>query len=857
MTDFLESCKGQRMGAFSDHVFAPADTRERWPPERTFQLQHMRLDLTIDDEAKTVSGTATHRLAAINDGLKEVAFDQEGLDIRGVKDDSGKALEFEVHGEQLLVHLPRARKAGEPFELRIRYTASPKKGMFFPAPDKAYPDKPRIVWTQGEEMDNRSWFPSYDYPNQKFTTEIVATVKETYKAVANGHLASERHDEKNHTRTYHWLQDKPHPNYLVALVVGEWDSKEWDADGVPVQAYVPKGYGKYIDLCFSRVPDMVKFFGRVTGLKFPWDKYAQACVPDFTFGGMENTSITILYEYCLTDEKAYPDYSSDSLLSHELAHQWFGDYLTCKSWGHLWLNESFADYFECLWWEEHYGADEFIVHLDEVRQGYFEEAEKDYKRPIVTHKFVDAEDMLDGHTYNKGCGVLHMLRTVLGDDLWWKGIRHYVKGHAMQNVETTDFRVALEEATGKSLGWFFEEWLLGAGHPEYDVSWSWDDKAGQVELKVRQTHEVKDGVPLFSMPVTLEFATDDRAWRETVQVERAEQTFRISAPRRPRMVLFDPDGTLLKKLTFKKEKDELLWQLAHAKGVWGRMEACEGLGRFVGDDLAAEALGKALAKDKFWGVRRAAARALGEIGTPKARDVLLASIEGQDSRVRRGIYQGLGKFHKDDAAFKALVKAYMGDGKYVPMAAAATAIAETRHDGAFDALVKGMDRPSQGEQISRAATRGLADLRDERGFDVLLVRTEYGQPELRRFGAATAFGKLGYFHERKRDDVLDELAALTKDPNYRAKLGAVAGMVELGYKKAIGELEKVEDTSVLGTLRRNARRGINEIRTKHAEGAKRLEQQAELDKLKDENKELKVRLSGLEAKVDALTKRRK
>ncbi len=857
MTDYLETCRGQRMGAFADRLFAPVETADRWAPERTFQMQHLRLDITIDDEAKTLSGTATHRLIPINDGLKEVALDQDSLDIRGVKDEEGKALEFEVVGEKLIVRLTRARKAGDVVELRVRYEASPKKGLFFTAPDKGYPHKPRIVWTQGEEMDNRSWYPSYDYPNQKFTTEILVTVKDRYRAVANGHLVAEKHDEKKGTRTFHWLQDKPHPNYLVALVVGEWDTKEWDADGVPVQAYVPKGSGKFIDLAFSRVPHMVKFFGRVTGLKFPWAKYAQACVPDFTFGGMENTSLTILHEYCLTDEHAYPDYSSDPLLSHELAHQWFGDYLTCRDWSNLWLNESFADYFECLWWEDYYGKDDFVVHLEETRQGYYEEADKEYKRAIVTHKFVDAEDMLDGHTYNKGCAVLHMLRTVLGDELWWKGIRHYVQKHALQNVETTDFRLALEEATGKSLGWFFDEWVYKPGHPEFEVSWSYDDAARQVELKVKQTQETKDGVPIFQMPVEVEFATDDRAWRETVQVDKAEQIFRLSSAKRPRSVVFDPDGNLLKKLTFKKEKAEFVWQLAHAKGVWARTEACEGLGRFVGDAEAVAALAKALAKDKFWGVRRAAAQALGEVGTEAARDALLAALNGQDSRVRRGIYRGLGKFRKDDLAFRALAKAYLEDGIYLPMATAALAMAETRHEGAFDAIVKGMDRPSQAEWISRSASSAIADLRYERGIEVLVARTAYGQPELRRFGACTALGKLGYYHERRRDEILEELGALARDPNYRTKLGAVDGMAALAYKKAIAELEKVEDTSVLGTLRRNARGAVASIREKHAEDAKRLEQQDELDKLKDENKELKSRVAILEAEVGALAKRRR
>jgi aminopeptidase N len=428
--------------------------------------------------------------------------------------------------------------------------------------------------------------------------------------------------------------------------------------------------------------------------------------------------------------------------------------------------------------------------------------------------------------------------------------------HGLQNVETTDFKVALEEATGKSLDWFFDEWLYHAGHPEFEVSWSWDEKAKQIEVKVKQTHEVKDLIPLFRMPVELEFATDDRVWRETVQVDRAEHTFRISARERPKTVLFDPDGNLLKKLTFKKDKEELVWQLAHAKGVWARMDACAGLGRFVGDEEAVAVLSKALAKDKFWSVRRAAATALGEVGTTSARDVLLGALKGQDSRVRHGIYGALGKFRKDDAAFQALAKAYLEDGTYAPMARAAQALAETRHAGAFDALVQGMDRPSQAEVVARSAATALAELREEKGIPVLTERTAYGRPELQRSAAATGLGKLGYYLERRQDEILDDLAALTRDPNYRTKLGAVEGLVALGTKKGIPELEKVADTSVLGTLRRNARRGISQIREKHAERAKRLEQQDELDKLKDEGKELKTRLAALEAKVAASSKRK-
>jgi len=284
-------------------------------------------------------------------------------------------------------------------------------------------------------------------------------------------------------------------------------------------------------------------------------------------------------------------------------------------------------------------------------------------------------------------------------------------------------------------------------------------------------------------------------WTDTVLVEKAEHVFHLEAPKRPRTVLFDPDDAILKKLTFKKEKDELLWQLANAKGAWGRIEACRGLGRFLGDDKVVAGLRKALTKDRFWGVRRAAAAALGELGTEAARDALLEGAKDKDSRVRRGVYRALGKFRNDDVALKALETAYAQDGSHYPMQTAALALAETRHPKAFDAIVKGMDRTSHVEIVARGACMALANLRDERGIERLKERTAYGRHELVRYTAAWALGKLGSFHEDRRDEVMDHLTGMLRDPNYRARLGAAIGLGELRYKKAVPELEKLARAS--------------------------------------------------------------
>ncbi len=853
----LDGCEGARGGPALDPSFRTADTPPQYARAQTFRELHLKLELRVDLEARAVSGTATHRVAAVNDGLREVVLDQQDLRVRSVRDETGRALEWETFGDTLVVRLARPRNAGEPFEVRIRYSASPRKGLYFTGPEEAYPRKARTAWTQGEELDNRSWFPSYDYPNQTFTTEMVVTVDERYTAVSNGRFVSEEHDSRNGTRTFHWLQDKPHPNYLVALVVGEWDTKAWDADGVPVQAYVPKGRGNAIDLCFARVPGMVRFYSRVTGLPFPWAKYAQACVPEFIFGAMENTTITILDENCLTDERAYPDYSADSHLAHELVHHWFGDWIAIKSFAHTWLKEGFANYFECLWWEERFGKDEFLVYLEDMRQHYFDEAEHDYVRPIVTHSFVDAKEMFDAHTYDKGSAVLHMLRTVLGDALWWKGIRAYVAAQANAAAETDDFRSAMERATGKSLGGFFEQWLLRPGHPEFAVSWSWDSTARQAEVRVRQTQETKDGVPVFRMPVSLEFLSGERSWRETVQLDRADHTFRFSCRERPRAVLFDPEGALLKRLVFRRGEEELRWVLTHTKGSWPRMEACAELARTGDPAKAVPVLADVVREDPQWPVRRAAARALGEIGTPEALDALLASRSEEDSRVRVGVYEALGRFRKDDAAFEALARAYRDDGKYYPMAAAAKALGSTRHPRALEAIVAGIDRESHNEVVAAQAAEGLAALGDERAIEVLEQRARYGEPEMRRFAMAIALGRLGRRIESRRMDVLEILATLTRDRNLRTKLGAIEGLGELESPLAVPILERIVEGELLWSFKKRARRALRKIRRAESERASARDQGKAISALEEERHELARRLAGLESKMDTIARGRR
>ena len=360
------------------------------------------------------------------------------------------------------------------------------------------------VWSQCQDEDARYWFPCFDAPNEKATTEMTVTVPQPYFALSNGTLLSTTRDEAAGTITYHWLQDQPHSTYLMTLVVGEFSERTEMVDGLPVQWYVTPGREDDGQRAFGDTPEMVRFFGQRLGVPYPWNKYAQIAVSDFVFGGMENISATTLTDPALFDARARLD-SSDALIAHELAHQWFGDLLTCRDWSHGWLNEGFATFLDALFHEHNKGSDEFRYYLRQNAQATSRGWGR-YRRPIVTNVYNEPIDLFDRHLYEKGALVLHMLRYVLGDAAFWDSLQQYVTANRHHVVETVDLERAIETATGRNLQAFFHQWVYKGGHPEYQVEFAWDDATRIATVTIRQQQQtgIEHGVetPLFDMPVT-------------------------------------------------------------------------------------------------------------------------------------------------------------------------------------------------------------------------------------------------------------------------------------------------------------------------------------------------------------------
>lgn len=732
----------------------------------------------------------------------------------------------------------------------ITTSLSPRLGLYFIESDEAYPNKPVQVWSQCQDEDARYWFPCLDAPNEKATTEIAITVPQPYFAFSNGELIEQTTDDSDGTNTYHWLQDQPHATYLMTLVVGEFHEQTDRVGNLPVQWYVTPGREDDGQRAFGDTPEMVRFFSDKLGVPYPWNKYAQIAVADFTFGGMENTSATTQTDLTLHDERAHLDFSSNSLVAHELAHQWFGNLLTCKHWSHAWLNEGFATYCDALFLEYHKGVDEFRYAMYQNAKNYFQEDASRYRRPIVTHVYSEPLDLFDRHLYEKGALVLHMLRYELGDDLFWQAMHHYLQANRHQVVETVDLARAIEAATGRNLQAFFRQWLYCGGYPEFEVEFTWDNDTNMATVTVlqQQTTGTEHGVetPLFDMPITLCFTLPDGEQRFSLRIHEQRHAMHVMLPAKPQCIRFDPGNWVLKKLTLKMPKDMLIAQLQHDPDPMGRIEAAIALGE-LGSLEAVENLRQALTQETFWGVQAEIAAVLGKIQTPEALDALIAHTSISHPKARRAVVTALGE-SKDGRAVTSLSEVLtQGDASYFVESEAAAALGKTRSADAFEPLQQAAGTPSWNDVIRSGVFRGLADLRDDRAIPLLIDYTAYGQPTQARYAAIRALGQLGGEKDPAPDAIIDTLTRLLDEAIYRTRMATLDALESLGSPKTLTALQQLQQQDVDGHIKRRAEEVIGSIRSARKQGDEIQQLRDDVDALRTENKKLLERLDRVEA----------
>jgi aminopeptidase N len=843
-----ERCRcASHQGTARRRSFHTSNTPRRYSRDRVIDVKHIRLEIFVDYENRAIRGVCTTRAVAFNDGLTAIELDSKELQIESVTIEGEGAAKFSLVEDKLRIELGKPYSKGQDISLSIRYKGNPRRGMYFIAPDEAHPKKHPQVWTQGQDEDARYWFPCFDYPNQKATTEVIASVPKGWFALSNGSLVGKR-DDGNHT-IFHWKQDVPHVTYLVTLAAGEYVALEEKHGELQVVAYVPPGDEEAGKRSFSQTKDMIALFESRTGQTYPYAKYAQIVVEDFIFGGMENTSATTLTDLSLYDEATEQDHVADSLVAHELAHQWFGDLLTCRDWSHAWLNEGFATYSESLWEEHRRGIDEMHYYLYETAQGYFSEDSGRYRRSIVSQRYEDPLDLFDRHLYEKGGLVLHMLRYVLGEEPFWRSIHHYVKENAQKNVTTQDLMKAIEQATGKNLEWFFDQWIFGAGHPEYETSYSWDAETKLASVSVKQTQEETDDTKLFKMPVVLAFVVSGEEKRFTVTVDKKEHTFYFPLAEEPKDFRFDPGNFILKNIKTKKPKNMNLYQLSNDSDVIGRIYAAEALGDNAESD-AITALGDALTLQPFWAVRAEVARVLGKVKNARARGFLREGLRDPSSKVRRAVVEALGEFRGDQEVEGWLSPLIQNDTSYFVRGEAAKSLGKLRTPKALEGIQAALQRDAWADVTRTKALEGLSALRDERGINIAKEFTRYGQKLQARGTAVMTLARLAEEYPEKKPDIIDHLIELTEQPGFRVHLALCSALGRLKDPKAIAALERLALREPDGRVRRFVRDAIREIREgkRSEETVKNLRD--DLEKLRDENRGLKDRVEKLETRKE-------
>jgi aminopeptidase N len=777
-------------------LLAATHTRadEPYARSRDYDLQHSKIALRFDLENKKVIGDVTHSLSVLRDGTTRIWFDSAGLTIESVSVNKAAA-KFETTAEKLIVPLPAAANAGEKFEVEIRYQGKPSKGLYFILPDKDYPDRPSQIWTQGESEDTRYYLPTYDYPNDRLTTETILTVPTSWLTVANGKLVNVTEAGKG-MKTWTWKESVPSSTYLITVVAGEFEEVKDSWHGIPVTYYAPKGRGDRLSLNYSRTPAMIDLFSKKLGVDYPWEKYSQAMVDEFVAGGMENSSATTNTSNSLVHPKLVPEYvtGQDELISHELGHQWFGDLVTCKDWGNVWLNEGFATFLETVWTETHFGKDEADITRWNNAREWFEETHL-YKLPMVRHDFDDSGEF-DGNAYTKGGWVLYMLRQELGEEAFYHGLKHYLEVNRGKNVVTADLAKAIEEATHFNVDRFLAQWAYGAGAPKFDLSYTYDTDKKQVALTVKQMQKREGRVGLFRVPVEVEITTASGPKLFPIIVSEAAKTYVLPATSAPLMVLFDKGTQVLKSAEFHKEKKEWLYQLKNAAEFADRADAIVAVGKLKTDDDVIVALGDALRSDRVWGIRALAADTLGHVGSPDASKLLLSALpDAKEPWVRSRIVTALGNFSDDTAIEAKLEFISRDDNSYRARSSALQAIARLKSPNALAALQAAVAADSPNGFLRNAALRAFGPLGDDQAVPLLLEWAAVGKPMDSRTAAINSLGRL----EKENKDITKQIAAYLSEPHFPVRMASIYALGTRGDASAVPALEdllKSNDLSI-------------------------------------------------------------
>ena len=839
---------------FHDHGAAfGIDLKEggrQYAPDRQVDIKHIRLDVVPDFQHRTVSGTTTLRFVPISEPLKELKLNAYDLTIGEVRSEV-TVVDTTNTGRHLLIRFAAPIPVGEEVTVHIDHSAEPTRGLYFRTPEMGYPETDTHVWTQGEAHEAQFWFPCFDYPNERSSTEVICHVPTDMTVLSNGRRVSEAIDE-NGLKRVHWLQEKPHVHYLICLVAGHLKKLEKQHRGIPLGFYVQPSLFEHAANSFRDTAEIMKFFENEIGVPFPWEKYDQVTIRDFVAGGMENTTLTTLTHNTIFTEATENIKQSRRLDAHELAHQWFGDLLTCKDWSQLWLNEGFATYYTHLYEGHKYGHDAMLYGLYQDAKRSVLPRSKD-KRPMVFKGYKNAQEQFDFRAYPKGSWVLHMLRSQLGADLYRQCIRDYISRNELQSVVSDDLRKSFERLSGRTFDRFFDQWVYHPGSPALKISYRWLSKENLAKVTVEQTQNVDEDFLLFEFPTSLRFVVGEEVVNVPVQVSQKKEDFFVPLPGQPSVIRFDPEYSVLASVDFKKSDDQLMAQLKNTDDMMGRLLAAEALGARKTQKSVKE-LRATLNEDGFFGVRLAAAESLGKIHDDYAYEALKQSIDQEDARVRLKVVEQIGKFYRPET-LELLQELLEQEENPAIQVAAIRSLGRFSTDESRQLLARKLKSDSFRDQLVGAAISAIEMQRDPNHRPVLieLIQSRGGRLQTRVLSAGLQALARTSQNQEDRSTELDLIQSFVTHPKEGVRIGAIRALGELRDPRAQSVLEtlviKDGPSSRVTSAAESALKKLQE--TKPSAPSEVIELRKQLTEMRKESEKLRAEFDEFKSKLDS------
>jgi len=817
-----------------------------YAPDLALEPRHIEIRLAFDLKAQSAKGTVTTTVRGNRAGARALrldAIDFEDLSVEGAQ------WRYDGSGIDLFWEKPFA--AGEERAVTVRYCVKrPISGLFFSGPEKAYPDRPLLAWTDHETERARYWLPCVDYPAVRTTFDFFITAPKDLTVLANGdRLGAERNGDS--TQTVHWRLDSPCPSYLCCIALGEFTRfDDEEVGGRPIAHFASQRFTpKHLETTFGRTPEMMRWLEKRLGRTFPFSKYFQVALPAVG-GAMENISLVTWDDRFVLDADLRAEFGHkiDAVVIHEMAHSYFGDDVVCRHFDDAWLKESWAVYVETAFLEQTAGRDAADHDLYLNAAAYMDEADKRYVRPISTRTYNSSWDLYDRHLYPGGAMRLHMLRHLVGDEVFWAATKDYLATFSGKVVETADFRKTMERHSGLNLNPFFDQWFFKPGYPKLKASLRQDREKQEATLAVEQTQiDEEHDIPAFSFP--LEVAWEDDAGEHKTTLELDEQRCAAVLPTKGnlRWLSIDPDAKALFALEFNPGDDLLKALLAPRHRVCARIRAASELIR-TGKRTNLQAVAKAMLEEPFWGVRAAVAKLLGESGQVEAIAPLASMLAAEkDPKARLGVAEACGKLR--DARLRQALLDFLADTP-LPRARAQAlqALGAQRDPRDLELLEAALDQEDLHRIQAAGALRGLGAMGTEQALEILSRHIAYGKgPDRSRPVAVAAYGTCAKpCAQEIRERATDELIDLTRDPRELVRRAAAKALAGLGASRALPAIESLKSISP----RQEAPR-LDRLMARIRKGTPGNEVEAlrkQLEKLEERARKLDERLQDLEAR---------